>query len=325
MSTADEYARELVDAHPPPTQLREVWDRDNSLVVNRREWLADRLTGKAKAVARRTPMVVAPTGQLNACATLVPGSRTEAVILLELRLTILLEFIVDLGFSTIFSDDEVETDAGRVAVAQALCDIYALPVLNRGPFRCPSFVSAVSKDQGLKYARALAITNALTFIMCHELAHIFRGHLGRAGRATLNFGHEQIDILNYDQRLELEADSVGFELLHKIKPDYASEGLDDPGIVFAAPFFVCAFFGALDHIHSVLESIATETSEYHCSDTHPHGFVRFDQLFKRFSPIVDEASRTLAVRFFLTVAKSLEKLPECDIDGLTECVNRFRP
>jgi hypothetical protein len=86
-------------------------------------WLTNSLRKELRDVHQKTPIVLLPTGQINACATGVPNHPDEAIVLLELRLTLALEYMTDLAFWSILSDGRKETgihetNASNVAAAE---------------------------------------------------------------------------------------------------------------------------------------------------------------------------------------------------------------
>jgi hypothetical protein len=246
------------------------------MVQNRAAWLAKSLGGKLRDIHEKAPILLLPTGQINACAATVANDPDEAVVLLELRITLALEYITELAFWSILADDTEDTEK-LAAVAQSFCDLYALPMLENQKLRCPEFVQGVGPEP----AKLLILANCIAFIIGHEYAHVTEGHLRTARRRSVRFDAREIEVFNYDQRLEIEADTVAFDRLMNAAP--ATEGP-----VLCAPLLVCVFFGALDHIHKCV------TDEDPTTSTHPSGFQRFDDLMDKFSAKLDRSARSFA-------------------------------
>ncbi len=306
MNEAQVYANKLVANHPVPAELLPFWKRDSEMVANRVNWLRDSLEGAPRYAVASTPVILLPTGDINACAATVPGQPEQAVVILEMRLSLALEFMIDLAFWALF--DENQTDEKKeIAIAQALCDLYALPILDSGTLRVPEFV----QDQKAYPAKVLLLSNAITFILGHELAHVSEGHLGQAQRIKRRVRSEEIETFTYDQQLELDADHIGFEWLINASPT-----LEGP--VLASPLLVCSLFAAHDHIGTCL------TGQDPSQSTHPSGFDRFNRLIREFESTLDESAVMLAKVFHERVFQALFRLKSCDLTDLERCMRMLR-
>ena len=305
MSAAQEYAHALAKAHPIPPPLKDIWRRDNDMIQNRAEWLANSLGTHLRDVHKKAPILLLPTGQFNACAAPVPKQPDEAVVLLELRITLALEYITELAFWSVLADDTDDADK-LTSVAQSLCDLYALPILENQTLRCPEFV----KDVGPEPAKLLILANSIAFIIGHEYAHVTEGHLRLARTRMARLGARDLEVFNYDQRLEIEADTVAFQRLINAAPS-------TDGPVLCAPFLVCMFFGALDHIHHCVSGDDPATS------THPSGIQRFGHLMDTFSGQLNQSTRSFAICFHQLVLQSLMQLDRCDLSEIAKCHEFF--
>ena len=306
MTPAETYVKELLDRHPVPPSAEGLWRRDTEMVKDRAVWLRNSLSGKARAAIDETPVALLPTGEINACAASVPKHRDKAVVLLEFRLTLALEFLIDLAFWVLLDWNERD-DSRFIQIAQALCDLFTITILDSGDFRSPK----IPQDEKAYPAKMITLANSMTFILGHEFAHVSEGHLKNAKRIKKRIRTEDIETFNYDQRLELRADELGFKWLLDAAPS-----LEGP--VLGGPLLVCSLFGAHDHIRKCL------TNEDPTTTTHPTGFVRFDRLLDRFGTRLDETAKTLAIGFHKTILRSLMMLDQCDLSNLEKCLHMSR-
>lgn len=129
-------------------------------------------------------------------------------------------------------------------------------------------------------------------------------------RSSVRVRGETVEVFNYDQRCELEADRLAFKWVLGATP----RKLGAAGFVLAAPLLLCSFFGALDHIrHCISENDPA-------SGTHPSGFIRFDELMKTFRGKIPPTAVTLAVGFHRSVLRALMDLDSCNLEQLAVCV-----
>jgi hypothetical protein len=163
MTAAQSYARELVARHVTPHNLSSVFERDKNIIENMVRWLVKSMDAKRQRMIRSTPVVLLPTGNYNAFAISVPRDSTEAVIALELRLTLVVEALMELALWWAIASNSDQDDPVKLRpIAQYFADLYVLPLLDHRTVRFPPFVHVVHEHAGPLRANLLVITTAVT-------------------------------------------------------------------------------------------------------------------------------------------------------------------
>lgn len=288
MLAPERYAQELRERNPIPAELKEPFDWYYRLVEGTERWLKTALDAQPTA-----PVILLPTGGLNAYAASVPGTSNQAVVILELRLLIALEFIIELAVWAVQCDPpEFRRDPDDLAaIAGAMEDLFELPLDQARGFRDPGFVFGQAPQDVL----VMTLSTCTAFIIGHEYAHIRLGHLGRAARRSVWLGaHDELEAFSYSQELELAADEESCRWILDTVPE-----ADGPSPVRAAPFFCCSWFGFLDRLRGEDPSMSS----------HPEGITRFGRLFEEFEDRLSLSEQVHALQMHTALLEAWSHRP----------------